>query len=83
MATEVVTTCLAARNGPDAMFQAARPLNPLVRFMDNGHAGYALLDVSPKRFSGDFRVTSNLARPDAKVASLRRFEIQDGRPGVL
>lgn len=82
VATEIVTTCLASRNGPDALFEAARPLNPHVRFLDNAHAGYALLDITAERISGDLRVVSDLADPAAKTTSLRRFDIADGRSGV-
>lgn len=80
--TEIVTTCLASHNGPEALFQAARPLNPHVRFLDNAHAGYALLDITEERLSGDLRVVSDLLDPSATTTSLRRFDIVNGRAGI-
>lgn len=83
VATEIVTSCLASRNGPEALFGPAPALNPHVRFLDNAHAGYTLLDVRPDRLSVDMRAVSDLAVPDSSSFSLSRHVIEDGRPGAV
>lgn len=83
VATEVVTSCLASRSGPEALFGPAPALNPHVRFRDNAHAGYVLLDIRSDRIEGSLRAVSNLADPQATCHSLRTFAIEDRRPGAL
>ncbi len=81
IASEVVTSCLASRNGPAALFDTARALNPHVRFLDNAHAGYVLLDIVPDRIDIDLRAVASLADPAARCFSLARRTIADRRPG--
>ncbi len=83
VATEIVTSCLASRNGPEALFAAARGRNPHVRFLDNRHAGYVLLDIGRDRLLADLRAVRDLADPASPVASLARVVIDDGRPGAI
>ncbi len=82
VATEIVTSCLASRNGPEALFGPAPALNPHVRYCDNAHAGYVLLDIRRERIDGSLRAISDLADPNAACHQLRTFTIEDGRPGV-
>ena len=81
IATEFVTTCLASRNGPAALFDPAQALNPHVRFIDNSHAGYVLLDVGQKELTGDLRAVRDLTDPASAAYSLGRVVVADGRPG--
>lgn len=83
VATEIVTSCLASRNGPEALFGPAKALNPHVRFLDNAHAGYALLDIAPNVLNADLRVVDNLADPASRCASLARIAVENGRPGAM
>lgn len=82
IATEIVTTCLASRNGPEALFGTARQLNPHVRFLDNRSAGYALLDVGRESIDIDLRRVDDLADPRSLASSLARFAIVNGRAGA-
>lgn len=82
VATEVVTSCLASRNGPEALFAPAQSLNPHVRLLDNHHAGYVLLDLTPARVEIDVRVVESLADPDSGTRSLARRAVEAGKPGV-
>ncbi|MGQ3139696.1 MAG: alkaline phosphatase D family protein [Sphingopyxis solisilvae] len=81
VASEVVTSCLASRNGPAALFDGARSRNPHIRYHDNAHAGYALLDVVPERIDVDLRAVASLDEPAARCFSLERRSIEAGRPG--
>lgn len=82
VATEVVTSCLASRNGPEALFAPAQSLNPHVRLLDNHHAGYVLLDVTPARVEIDLRAVENLADPGSGARSLARRAVEAGKAGV-
>lgn len=81
VASEIVTSCLASRNGPEALFGPAPALNPHVRFLDNRHAGYVLLDIDSERINADFRAVDDLADPKSVSRSLKALDIADGRPG--
>ncbi len=83
VATEIVTSCLASRNGPEALFGPARSLNPHVRFLDNVHAGYVLLDLSPVRLGIDLRAVDSLTDPESPIRSLARYTVEAGRPGAI
>lgn len=83
IATEFVTSCLASRNGPEALFGPAMRLNPHIRMLDNAHAGYVLLDVLPQRLDVDMRAVADLTDPESRCASLARYTVEDGRPGAL
>lgn len=83
VATEIVTSCLASRNGPDALFGPARSLNPHVRFLDNAHAGYVLLELTAGRLAIDLRAVASIADPGSRCTSLARFAVEDGRPGAV
>jgi alkaline phosphatase D len=83
VATELVTTCLASRNGPQALFEGAEQRNPHVRFHDNAHAGYVALDVTPAAIEADLRVVGDLTDPESRCSSLKRFTIADGKAGAV
>lgn len=83
VATEIVTSCLASHNGPEALFGPAPALNPHVRFLNNTHAGYVLLDIRRDRIEGMLRAVSDLADSQATCRELRTFTIEDRRPGAL
>ena len=82
VATEIVTTCLASHNGPASLFDPAPRLNPHFRFLDNAHAGYALLDLTSSRLAVDLRAVRDMRDPRSEGFSLARFAIEDGRPGA-
>lgn len=83
VATEIVTSCLASRNGPRALFDPAPQLNPHVRFRDNSHAGYVLLDITRERIEGLLRAVTDLADPASDCRTLHSFVMMDGRSGVM
>lgn len=83
IATEIVTSCLASRNGPQALFAPARSLNPHVRFLDNRRAGYVLLDVTRESLLAELRAVDNLADPSSGCTSLASFVVEAGRAGVV
>lgn len=81
IASEIVTSCLASRNGPVALFSPAQGLNPHVRYLDNAHAGYVLLDIAKDHIGVDVRAVGNLTDRASPVRSLAYRTIEDRRPG--
>jgi alkaline phosphatase D len=82
VATEFVTSCLASRNGPEALFGAARRLNPHVRHLDNQRAGYILLDFDRRELAADLRAVDDLTDRSSLCRSVGRFVVDAGRPGA-
>lgn len=82
VATEIVTSCLASRNGPEALFGPARSLNSHVHFLDNAHSGYVLLELTRDSLDIDLRAVADLANRASTCFSLTRCRIEDGRPGA-
>lgn len=81
IASEVVTSCLASRSGPEALFGPAQRLNSHVRFLDNRNAGYALLDVTSAGVTVDARGVVDLTDPNGTCRSLVKRTIVDRNPG--
>jgi len=82
IATEVLTSCLAARNGPAELFARVPEMNAHVRYLDNRHSGYAMLDIDANALEIDLRAVDDLTKPDSRAATLRRFRVEAGRRGV-
>jgi alkaline phosphatase D len=82
MATEIVTTCLAASHAPSGRYGQVRAQNAHVRFADIERSGYTLIEVGPERLDIDFRAVADQTRHGSRVASLARFVVEDGRPGA-
>ncbi|MFD2401819.1 alkaline phosphatase D family protein [Novosphingobium soli] len=83
VASEVVASCLASRNGPPALFDSAMRLNPHVRFLDNTRAGYVLIDIDRTAATIDCRAIDSLTDREAATHSLIRRTIADRLPGFL
>ncbi|MCS4509425.1 alkaline phosphatase D family protein [Xylophilus ampelinus] len=56
--------------------------NPQVVFADCEKRGYALADLTPRGWDTALRVVDDPARADSGIATLARFHVEDGRPGV-
>ena len=78
VANEIVTSCLASRSGPEALFATAKRLNPHVRFMDNNHSGYALIDLTSNALDVRFRAVSSIANRHAECSTLQTARLQAG-----
>lgn len=81
IADEVVTSCLASRNAPAALFATAEVDNPHVKYLNNTHSGYALAEFSRGSARVSFRAVRSLTDPDTDVFELYAAEIE-GRAAV-
>jgi alkaline phosphatase D len=55
--------------------------NPHNHLYDN-HRGYVLCEVTPDRWTADYRVLSSVTHQDATVDTLASFVVEDSYPGV-
>ena len=83
VATEFVTTSITSQGPGQAMFDAAVPENPHVRFATGAYRGYTRIELGAQRADVELRAMESVATPDAPCRTLARFSVQDGRPGAL
>jgi len=82
VASEFVGSSITATPPPYAKFAAWAAENPHVHFFESRKRGYVSVDLTPARMEVAFRAISRASDPVADVATLRRFVVEDGRPGV-
>ena len=82
VASEFVGSSITAPPPPYAKFAAWAAENPHVHFFESRKRGYVSVDLTPARMEVAFRAISRASDPVADVATLRRFVVEDGRPGV-
>ena len=83
VATELVGTSVSSPGPNYEQFSKFLPANPHVTFFDSRVRGYVAVDLSPKRMDIEYRAVSDVTNPDATVATLKAFTIEDGRAGAL
>lgn len=83
IATEVITSCLASRNGPPSLLDDVRLRNAHVKHLDNSHSGYALLDIHASHTSIELRAVVNLLDRQSRTRKLETFVVENGRPGAV
>ncbi|SEI66460.1 alkaline phosphatase D [Sphingobium sp. AP50] len=71
VATEIVTSALAAQSPPAGRFGDVRANNPHVRFNDLSHSGYVRIEIEPTRLAAQFRAV------DPKSAQTMPTILQD------
>ena len=85
VATELVGTSISS-DFPAAFIapvQAARVDNPHTRFFDGVSRGYVLCELTPDRWTADFRAVATIDLPSSTVSTIATFVIEDGVPGAV
>jgi alkaline phosphatase D len=82
VAAEIVGTSITSQGFPYEQISRLLPLNPHIRFVETRHRGYVGCEVTPEAIMADLRVVDDIRNPDAATRSLRRFVIENGRPGL-
>jgi alkaline phosphatase D len=82
LATEFVGTSITSGAGKYRAFARHLPDNPHIRFFESRLRGYTRCIVLRRRWYTDLRVVDTIERRDARVRTLARFVVQDGRPGA-
>ena len=55
--------------------------NPHVHFFESRKRGYVSAELRPGKLEVAFRVLADVQDPETAVSTLRRFVVEDGRPG--
>jgi alkaline phosphatase D len=82
LATEFVGTSISSEAGKYGAFARHVRENPHIRFFESRLRGYTRCSISRARWSTDLRVVETAKRRDARVRTLARFVVEDGRPGA-
>lgn len=73
VASEIVTSALAAASPPPSRFGEALANNRHIRFSDVKQAGYVLVDISRSSLVADLRAVRDRMSSDSPVASIATF----------
>jgi alkaline phosphatase D len=83
LATEFVGTSITSESLPYEQIPGLLSENPHIRYVESRHRGYIAVDLSRDRMEARFQVISDRRNPKATVQTLRRFAVENGRPGAI
>ena len=83
VATEFVGTSITSHPPPYEALARALPDNPHVRFMESRMRGYVSVELGRERMTTRLRTISNARDPDASVATLKTFIVENGKAGAV
>jgi alkaline phosphatase D len=81
VASEFVGSSITSPPPPYAKFAAWAAENPHIHFFESRKRGYVSVDLTPQRMAVAFRAVDQVRDPAAGVATLRRFVVENGKPG--
>ena len=81
VASEFVATSVTSNGPPYEKFAAWVADNPHVHFFESRKRGYVSAELRPGRLEVAFRAVADVRDPQTGVSTLRRFVVEDGRPG--
>ncbi|MDK2760467.1 MAG: alkaline phosphatase D family protein [Sphingopyxis sp.] len=81
VATEIVTSALAAQSPPSGRFGDVRTNNPHIRFSNVQNTGYALIDLDRARMTTDLRAI-DATEQAGRVRTIARVEKRAGSPQI-
>lgn len=82
VATEFVGTSISSYGPPYGLIAKALPDNPHVHFFESRRRGYVCVDLQRAHMQVRMRVVSDAHDPEADIATLKTYAVEDGRPGV-
>jgi len=80
LASEFVATSISSAGVPQVIVDAGLKL-PHIKFAESRFRGYIRCTVTPTLWRSDLQTVDTIARPDAKLATLKSFAVEAGRPG--
>lgn len=83
VATEFVTSSITSGSPPYETYARHLPNNPHIRFFESRKRGYASVDLTPERMVTRFQTVSDARDPNATLATLETFVIENGRAGAI
>ena len=82
IATEFITSSITS-GCPQDYYERHLQHNPHVRFFEGRKRGYASVDLTPERMTTRYQAVSDVRDPNATVATLETFVIENGRAGAV
>jgi alkaline phosphatase D len=82
VASEFVGSSITSPPPPYEKFAAWVAENPHIHFFESRKRGYVSVDLTPQRMAVAFRAVDQVRDPSSEIATLRRFTVENGRPGV-
>ena len=79
--TEFVCTSITSGSFSAALFASLMPENPHIKFCDDTKRGYTLCNITKDAWHADLRVVDDVRVPGGQVSILKRFVVENGRPG--
>jgi alkaline phosphatase D len=80
--SEFVGTSVTSDSTKNAVFAAAMPENPHIKFFEDRQRGYVLCDITPGAWQTHLRVVDDVRIPNGVFSTLKSFAVENGKPGV-
>lgn len=82
IASEIVGTSITSEGPAPQTVERLLARNPHLKYGRSDRRGYATLRLQPDAAEAVFRAVDDVADPNAGIADLARFGIENGRPGA-
>jgi alkaline phosphatase D len=82
VATEFVGGSITSQGPSENAVKARLSHNPHLRYGRSGVNGYGLVSLGPKNAQVAFRTVRSVKEMESPIATLARFAVEPGRPGV-
>ena len=83
VASELCGTSITSQGPSPKLFADIRAANPHIRYGNNAHRGYMVLDIAPERVEARLRAVATVKRADAGITTAQTFTVEAGRPGIV
>ena len=83
VASEVCGTSITSSGPNQKLLDEIAPENPHLHLARSDRRGYVTLEVTPESAVFELRALDSEKKRDAKVSTLARFVVEDGRPGLV
>ena len=83
LATEFCGTSVTSSSKPQVRIEQYLAMNPHIRYGRSDRRGFAVIDLTPDDASVLFQGLENVKSASSAMATLARFRVENGRPGVL
>lgn len=83
LATEFCGTSVTSNSRPQARTEQYLAMNPHIAYGRSDRRGFAVMDLTPEHATVLFQGLDDVGSASSAMATLARFRVEDGRPGVL
>lgn len=83
LATEFCGTSVTSSSRPQSRTEQYLAMNPHIHYGRSDRRGFAVVDLTPGEATVLFQGLDDVRNASSAMATLARFRVEDGRPGVL